>query len=155
MLPLPHWGQFLDLNKQGYGNRYPYYKKWQQIYANLSNNFTVRTFENDLSSRWQLTFPPLFMIVDVQLLGRSGHQLTIHVAVTDKETGNPVDGAAVIIYDEDFQPPLKKGSGATGSDGVVQIEYIECLDPETHTPVECSGRVRKERYQDEYFITPK
>ena len=155
MLPLPHWGQFLDLNRQGYGNRYPYYNKWQQIYANLSNNFTVRTFENDLSNRWQLTFPPLFMNVDVQLLGRSGHQLTIQLAVTDTATGNPVDGAAVIIYDEDFQPPVQKSSGTTGTNGIVQLSYIECLDPETHTPVECSGRVRKERYQDVYFFTPK
>jgi FAD/FMN-containing dehydrogenase len=50
-----HWGQLLDFHVQGHGDRYQNYAKWQQVYAQLSNNFSVRTFENNLSTRWQLT----------------------------------------------------------------------------------------------------
>ena len=55
---LPHWGQQLDLGGiRGHGSLYPRYEQWRQIYAYLSNNFDTRTFENDLSSRWNLTMP--------------------------------------------------------------------------------------------------
>jgi FAD binding domain len=58
----PHWGQMLDPESlpgavQGNGNRYSRYQAWRQIYGKLSNNFTTRTFENGLSTRWQLTTP--------------------------------------------------------------------------------------------------
>jgi hypothetical protein len=161
--PVPHWGQWLDLHMQGYGDRYPNYEKWQKVYAALSNNFTVRTFENALSSRWQLTFPRLLMSVDVKFLGSTVENLvtrfpipiiTIQVTVNDKATNAPVEGATVTVFDEDFTPPVEKRSGVTGANGTVQFTYPSCLDPETKTPMECSGRVRKERYQDEYFITP-
>jgi hypothetical protein len=52
-----HWGQLIDLDIQGNGNRYPQFQAWRQVYARLSNNFTTRTFENALSTRWQLTTP--------------------------------------------------------------------------------------------------
>lgn len=54
----PHWGQLIDLDAQGNGNRYPQYQAWRQIYGKMSNNFATRTFENALSRRWQLTTPP-------------------------------------------------------------------------------------------------
>jgi hypothetical protein len=54
---LPHWGQLIDLYLQGHGAIYPRYTPWRQVYAQMSNNFTTRTFENALSSRWQLTSP--------------------------------------------------------------------------------------------------
>jgi FAD/FMN-containing dehydrogenase len=53
---LPHWGQQLDLGGvQGHGSLYRQYAQWRQVYAKMSNNFTARTFENELSSRWNLT----------------------------------------------------------------------------------------------------
>jgi hypothetical protein len=55
---VPHWGQLLDLNSQGHAGIYPNFPKWREVYGSLSNNFTTRTFENDLSVRWQLTLPP-------------------------------------------------------------------------------------------------
>jgi hypothetical protein len=54
---LPHWGQQLDLGVQGHGSLYPQYARWRHVYAKMSNNFTARTFENELSSRWNLTTP--------------------------------------------------------------------------------------------------
>ena len=56
---VPHWGQLLDLNGQGHASIYPNFSKWREVYAALSNNFTARTFENDLSVRWKLTVPNL------------------------------------------------------------------------------------------------
>ena len=58
---LPHWGQLLDLDRQGYGSPrghgslYSRFAEWRQAYATTSNNFTARTFENALSRRWNLT----------------------------------------------------------------------------------------------------
>jgi hypothetical protein len=55
---LPHWGQQLDMPLQlQHANMYRQYGRWRQAYAKMSNNFTVRTFENALSSRWNLTTP--------------------------------------------------------------------------------------------------
>jgi len=54
---LPHWGQLLDLDVQGHGSFYSQYALWRQVYAKMSNDFTARTFENELSSRWELTSP--------------------------------------------------------------------------------------------------
>ena len=60
---VPHWGQLLDLPVPGYGNVnghgsiYQRFNEWRQAYAKLSQGFTLRTFESDLSSRWQLTVP--------------------------------------------------------------------------------------------------
>jgi hypothetical protein len=56
---LPHWGQLLDLpgGIQGNGSLYPRFQEWRQIYGQLSNNFSQRTFENALSRRWGLTTP--------------------------------------------------------------------------------------------------
>jgi hypothetical protein len=54
---LPHWGQMIDLDIQGRGNLYPRYAQWRQAYAAMSDNFMKRTFENSLSTRWQLTSP--------------------------------------------------------------------------------------------------
>jgi len=54
---LPHWGQLLDLNVQGHARCYPQYAAWRRVYARMSEGFTARTFENDLSSRWKLTSP--------------------------------------------------------------------------------------------------
>jgi hypothetical protein len=56
---VPHWGQLLDLHSQGHASIYPNFSKWREVYAALSNNFTARTFENDLSVRWKLTLPHL------------------------------------------------------------------------------------------------
>ena len=54
---LPHWGQLVDLNVQGHGSLYRRFRDWRKTYAWFSNNFTTRTFENELSKRWQLTVP--------------------------------------------------------------------------------------------------
>jgi hypothetical protein len=54
---LPHWGQLIDLNLQGRGDLYARYATWRRVYGQFSNNFTKRTFENTLSTRWQLTSP--------------------------------------------------------------------------------------------------
>jgi hypothetical protein len=155
MLPVPHWGQMIDLNIQGYGDRYPSYGKWQQVYATLSKNFTVRTFENALSSRWQLTSPRLLMSVDARLLGAAAEnritKATIEVTVHDTSTDAPIQGALVTVFDQDS---VKKASGSTGTDGAVRLTYAGCVDPETKRPMECSGLVKKERYQDVYFDTP-
>ena len=153
--PVPHWGQLIDLNIQGYGDRYPNYAKWQSVYSAMSNNFANRTFENDLSKRWQLTSPPRYMQVQAKFLGRNAQkQVTVAFTVTDSSTDLPVAGAEILIYDEDFTPPAKKADGVTGADGTLKLIYLECLDPETKTPLECSGRARKERYQDVHFVTP-
>ncbi|MEH2539201.1 FAD-binding protein [Bradyrhizobium sp. AZCC 1699] len=58
---LPHWGQMLDLdpNVRGHGRLYRQYSRWREVYAAMSNNFTARTFENDLSARWRLTTKPI------------------------------------------------------------------------------------------------
>ena len=52
-----HWGQNIDWAHESRGSSYPRYAQWRQIYAKMSNNFTSRTFENGLSSRWNLTTP--------------------------------------------------------------------------------------------------
>ena len=164
--PLPHWGQMLDSAslapenahfdvKQGYGDRYPNYTKWQQVYAQLSNNFTVRTFENDLSARWQLTYPPQTMTAAVSIIGKQGLSVQAKVTVTNVATGSPVEGAIVTVYDEDTLPPMIKGHGQTGADGVTEFTFMQCVDPETKTPVTCGGRVRCARYKDIYFETPR
>jgi hypothetical protein len=153
-LPLPHWGQLIDLNIRGYGDRYPDYAKWQQVYASLSNNFIQRTFENALSDRWQLTYPPSYMSVDAKFVGKSvTNQVTLLITVTDTTTAAPVAGVQIQIYEEAFPSP-RKTAGITGADGRVQVTYLQCLDPETKTPMECAGLARKERYQDMYFVTP-
>ncbi len=57
---LPHWGQILDpniANNPSAGQFYAKYSLWRDIYGNLSNNFTTRTFENALSVRAKLTTP--------------------------------------------------------------------------------------------------
>jgi hypothetical protein len=54
---LPHWGQQLDLGVQGHGSLYRQYAEWRRVYAKMSKNFTARTFENELSSGWNLTTP--------------------------------------------------------------------------------------------------
>jgi hypothetical protein len=151
-LPLPHWGQMIDLNIQGYGDRYPNYAKWQQVYAALSNNFTTRTFENCLSSRWQLTYPPSFMDVETKFLGKSlkGQvlEVTILFTATDTTTQQPVEGAAITVN------ATAAAKGATSANGTLQLTFPACHDPETKTPMECSGMARKEHYQDVYFVTP-
>jgi hypothetical protein len=53
---LPHWGQELPL--EGHGGRYPRFEEWRRVYGRMSDDFTKRTFENPLSSRWHLTTPP-------------------------------------------------------------------------------------------------
>lgn len=47
-----HWGQLIDLdsNLQRDATTYARYREWRQIYANLSDNFRIRTFENALST---------------------------------------------------------------------------------------------------------
>lgn len=56
---VPHWGQGLDFGVQGKGvDLYPRLSDWRDVYARFSRDFTARTFENDLSSRWGLTAPP-------------------------------------------------------------------------------------------------
>jgi hypothetical protein len=149
-LPLPHWGQFNAIDIHFYADRYPDYAKWQQVYSALSNNFTNRTFENALSDQWQLTWPPFYMKADVTLVTKST-EYTIQVVVTDKTTNLPVPEASVIIYD---QGNVKKGGGATNTNGTVSITYSPCLDPDTKTPNECSGLITKEHYQDILFTTP-
>jgi hypothetical protein len=58
---LPHWGQLLDLDLQGYGNPrghgslYSRFAEWRRVYARMSHDLTARTFENALSRRWNLT----------------------------------------------------------------------------------------------------
>jgi hypothetical protein len=52
---LPHWGQMLDLGVQGYAGVYSGFHEWRKAYQRMSNEFTQRTFDNALSSRWQLT----------------------------------------------------------------------------------------------------
>ena len=52
-----HWGQHIEWAHTSHGSVYPGYLKWRQIYAKMSSNFTVRTFENALSLRWNLTTP--------------------------------------------------------------------------------------------------
>ena len=66
---LPHWGQLIDLTFPGHGSIYAGFQEWRSIYARFSNNFAKRTFETDLSFRWQLTSPPpVTMPVEVPLL---------------------------------------------------------------------------------------
>ncbi|MBV8904203.1 MAG: FAD-binding protein [Acidobacteriia bacterium] len=166
--PLPHWGQMLDSAslvpadahfdvQQAYGNRYPNYAKWQEVYSELSNGFTTRTFENALSTRWQLTYPPQYMTVVVTTptpASRAAIQeVTIKVAVTDKITNAPVVAASVVIYDDNFFPPIIKAKTSTGANGTIQFSYPQCIDPETKAPVGCSGKVTKERYQDVTFVS--
>lgn len=53
----PHWGQMIDMTVKGHGSIYPRFAEWRRVYERMSNGFTIRTFENDLSNRWQLTSP--------------------------------------------------------------------------------------------------
>lgn len=95
------------------------------------------------------------MSVETKLVGRnSKNQVTVLFTVIDTTTNTPVEGATIVLYDEDLNPPLQKAKGVTGANGTIQLTYMQCLDPETKTPLECSGRARKERYQDVYFTTP-
>ncbi len=55
----PHWGQMVDLVPGHTVSMYPMYDAWRDAYARLSEGFTRRTFENDLSIRWELTVPDL------------------------------------------------------------------------------------------------
>ena len=84
---LAHWGQQIDLAFTKHGSIYPHYTNWRQAYAKLSNNFISRTFENDLSLRWNLTRPNDSKFVsqtvsDVMALGQSQS-----VTVTMQNTG--------------------------------------------------------------------
>jgi len=72
---LPHWGQLIDRTVPGHGSFYSRFQEWRNIYARFSNNFATRSFENNLSARWQLTAPdPITMPVEVPAL--VGHTLT-------------------------------------------------------------------------------
>ena len=53
---LVHWGQ---INQPFSGNSTAHqgYANWRTAYATMSKNFTARTFENALSTRWSLTTP--------------------------------------------------------------------------------------------------
>lgn len=58
---LPHWGQMIDQGvsvPSGGAALHPGYAAWRDVYAKMSSNFTIRTFENALSVRWNLTTPP-------------------------------------------------------------------------------------------------
>jgi PASTA domain/FAD binding domain len=55
---IPHWGQLLDITVPGHGSLYRRFEEWRQVYSRFSRGFTARTFETDLSFRWQLTSPP-------------------------------------------------------------------------------------------------
>jgi len=145
---LPHWGQLLDIGQQrGYGDLYPNYRNWQQIYASLSNNFATRTFENALSSRWQLTAQRLVMNVQIKKLGGGGSQpLLIQVVVRDSISHGPLVGAQVAVVDP-VSGKIKAG-GTTNGQGTALLSYSECVDPETRAAQPCSGWVKLAGYQD-------
>jgi hypothetical protein len=64
----PHWGQELDLSFQGRGAIYPRFGEWLRVYYRMSKGFTLQTFENDFSKRWELTkevnLSPMLAVTD-------------------------------------------------------------------------------------------
>ena len=103
---IPHWGQLIDLNGlPGHGSIYSRFQEWRDVYGRMSNNFTVRTFENDLSTRWQLTSPPP-VIMPVKIPDLQGQdlpsaqqlvrQLGLELHVTFVVTPNDINWNVVI-----------------------------------------------------------
>jgi hypothetical protein len=55
---LAHWGQLVDMGgMRSHGSVFDEYFGWRVAYARMSHNYATRTFENDLSNRWNLTKP--------------------------------------------------------------------------------------------------
>lgn len=147
---LPHMGQMLDIAIEPGGRIYPRFQEWRDVYQQISGG--KHTFANALSDRWQLTTPPLGTIsVGVELNNKVGTRHTIKVTVTDSATRSAIQGATVAVFNA---VGGEQATGTTDSQGAVSLTYTRCLDPETHTEMECDGTVSKDGYQNGDFITP-
>src|SRR5215207_323394 len=127
---LPHWGQELDLGVQGHGSLYRKYAAWRRIYAKMSNNFTARTFENGLSSRWKLTTPDR---------GGATETLVVDKTVTVNESDFDVDSSVDVRTGDRLvvsaSGQIWAGVAFTGNNGPQGWNNIDC-DPKF--PLPCS-----------------
>src|SRR4030095_1165284 len=68
----PHWGQLNNLTVPGHGSIYSRFSEWRGGGWSKASNCTKRTFENDLSSRWQLTSPTIVSPIMIpSVIGRT------------------------------------------------------------------------------------
>jgi FAD binding domain-containing protein/PASTA domain-containing protein len=84
---LAHWGQEIDMAFKQHGSIYPQYANWREAYGRLSNNFSIRTFENPLSLRWNLTRPNDSKFVSQSVSEQMQPGQTQSVSVTMQNTG--------------------------------------------------------------------
>jgi FAD binding domain len=127
---LPHWGQELDLGVQGHGSLYRQYAAWRRIYAKMSKNFTARTFENELSSLWNLTTPDTGGALETLVVDKT---VTVNESDFDVDTGVDMrTGDRLVVHAFGL---IWAGVALTGNNGPQGWNNEDC-DPKF--PLPCS-----------------
>jgi hypothetical protein len=117
---LPHWGQLVDLVPGHNAAIYPRFADWREAYARLSDSFSRRTFENDLSVRWQLTVPDLMTAMPIIRATPSGTGGVL-LEIIDATPG------ATIFYTVDGSQPSRSSNPYVGEFEVEFTGDVEVL----------------------------